>query len=327
MKKANLQLNDFIRLSLALEAGFRAGRDWVTTLRWCASRDAKNSVRDFLKGLFSDLTTDTAENVIQMYRLRSSDMCWRLFFELLLQTSRGGYQMSQIFRTYSQIGMSIVKLKQREASFLFVPRFQAWGGLVMSIIFVSLLPSLAPDVFPSFVSLGRWDLFVSGLAFVALGFLLVRWLCLRPQRHLSHLLGTTFFFFFMGMYVESGLDLVSAWERSLQNVPLPRDLQSALKRPGLHVDSFDSFLEDLESKLSSPWPEILSGLGWVKATGNGVGDYLKGSAGRECERLLASWEDEIRKLSVFTLAPLILIMFPAALFLLLGPQVLELLRL
>jgi hypothetical protein len=89
----------------------------------------------------------------------------------------------------------------------------------------------------------------------------------------------------------------------------------------------DDFLNSLSKSLKAPWPELLMGVLWAKMSGIGLSQYLQSASDRQSEILLSLWDEEIRKLTITTIIPLGLLIFPAALFILIGPQFLALVNL
>ncbi|MDB5037625.1 MAG: hypothetical protein JWQ35_1153 [Bacteriovoracaceae bacterium] len=315
---------DLVRISTMMEVGLKSGRDWISILEWISKSDHKIKIRDHLRGLLRRLKIDSLENTLLEEREKSPDLLWKMFVEILLQANRGSLHLSNLFKSFSEIGRSVIQLRRKEKSLLFIPRFQSCTSLLMTLGFAWGFPLMAPGLFPTFLTLKRPDLFYGGLGIILIGFILLHWLCSRPRRTLGPLLSTSFFFYFLSVHVESGLDLVSSWYRSLEAVPLPENLKQRLSRPGLGVESMESFLLDLSTKLKGSWPGILTGLIWAKNSGIGLSRFLKEISDKETERLLFSWEDEIRKLTMISLLPLAILVFPGTMFLLVGPQLLEL---
>ncbi|MBN8554205.1 MAG: hypothetical protein J0L93_02075 [Deltaproteobacteria bacterium] len=325
--KSPLKTSDLVRTAGSLELGLRAGRDWISILKWISMNDPKEDVRVYFRFLCHKLKFEAIENVLRSEKELSRDLTWILFIEILLQAHRGSQHLSQLFQTFSKTSYSIQQLKQKEISLLFVPRFQTWAALLLTVAFTIALPMLAPEYFPTFITLKRYDLFAAGFGYLGLGFCLLQWMCIRPRRHLRPMLNLTFFFYFLSLFIESGLDFSSAWYRAVGTVDFDHRIRSLLQKSGLNVETSEDFLKNLQSQLQAPWPEILNGLLWAKTSGVGLSNYLKSISEKEGERLTALWEDEIRKLTMTSLIPLGLVIFPATLFLLVGPQMLQLVAL
>jgi hypothetical protein len=322
--RAPLLEADMIRVATMMELGLRSGRDWLSIVMWISQCDASSDVRSYFLSLSHRLKLDSLEKCLKNERSRSTDLLWKLFVENLLQAHRGALHLSALFKTFAEIGRRIVSLKEKEKSLLFVPKFQSWTSLFIIAAFVFGLPSLAPGLFPTFLTLHRFDLFVSGLVVAFCGFGILLWLCAQPQKRLVSELFASFFYYFLSLQLEAGSDFVTAWYRALENVPLPPKLYKNLNRKELSTETMDDFLSSLRSRLPAPWPEILTGILWAKNSGIGLSRFLKDCSAQEADRLLLKWEDEIRKLTMIALLPLGLMIFPATLFLLVGPQLFEL---
>lgn len=326
-QQKSFRYDSLIRLCWALETGLKSGRDWPSVLQWAATGDPDTKWKAYLKHFCEKLKKDSAEAVLTEERESFVAVEWKLFFEILLQANKGSRHLSQLFESFGALLRALQNIKKREASLLFIPKFQAWVALSIALSFTVMLPILSPELFPTFFGMGRSDLFCTGLSFLLLGVLILRWMCRKPERHLIPLMHTALFFYFMAVFIESGLDLASAWCRSVEKAGFSDDFRRKIFRAGLNVESMEEFLSSLQRTLETPWPEILNGLVWAKKSGMGLSSYLKFSAERESQRVLFLWEDEIRKLTMLTLVPLGLLIFPATLYLLVGPQLLELMSL
>lgn len=325
-KHLSLTETDLIRISNILELGLQGGRDWISILDWVSKSDSQERVRAYLRNFLAQLRLYPTEKVLLEEKLRSTELLGRIFFEILIQANRGSLHLSSLFKTFSEVGSSLHQMKKKEKSLLFVPRFQSFAVLLMTLAFTLGLPFFAPDLFPTFWTLKRKDLFFSGWSLILLGFFVLQWLCLRTSRCLSPRIAIPFFFYFLSIQIESGLDWVTSWYKALESVSLQEKLKRLLSRPGLRVETMHEFIEDLKSTLESPWPEILTGLLWAKTSGVGLSKFLKEASKRESESLFFQWEDETRKLTMISLLPLALLIFPGVLFLLVGPQMYELMR-
>jgi hypothetical protein len=207
-------------------------------------------------------------------------------------------------------------------SLMFLPRFQALIALAIVLLFVAVLPLISPLMFPTFLQMKRFDLFVIGVAGVALGFVVLWWLSIKPERRLNDLLSQQFLFFFLATFVRTGMDLASAWSEAV-SASCTGDLRDQLTpAEGVRAKSFKEFISELIPTTSAPMARNLVGLLWILPTGLGLSDFLQSCAESEAERLLFAWEDEVRRLSVVSILPLSLLIFPSAVFLLAGPQVL-----
>ncbi len=315
---------DLRRLSSGMEMGIRSGRDWRSILQWLSLKDSSSDLRKFLSELTKKLEFATEEEVFRSEKSKVNDLCLKMFFEILLQSQKGVTHFSQLFNRYASILTAVEKLKRQEKSLLFVPQFQAWMALLTTLFFTFALPFLVKGMFPSFILLGRFDLFAIGVFIILVGLGLLLWLCSLPRRHLKPLLSKVFFFYFLSIYIESGLDLISSWNLAREATQVDSKLKISLHPGNIQIDRFDESLEKWARQLSNGWPEVLIGILWARVSGSQLSKFLRDVSEREGERLMAHWEDELRKLTLFTLLPLGFFIFPGTLFLLIGPQLLEL---
>jgi hypothetical protein len=299
----------------------------VSIIRWISSNDPDLEVRKYFQGFIYRFSVETTDSFLDGEMKNFNSPLGRLFFQLLKQNLRGGQNLSKLFSRFSKIAEGIDQLQRRERGMLFVPKFQTWVAAAMSLFFVMGLPLISHEYFPTFISLHRGDLLFVGLAILALGFYLLHWMCRRPQKQLKPHLELVFFLQFLSLFIESGLDLISAWYKAIDVSNMDSRLRSQLRRKDLSVETMDDFLNSLSKSLKAPWPELLMGVLWAKMSGIGLSQYLQSASDRQSEILLSLWDEEIRKLTITTIIPLGLLIFPAALFILIGPQFLALVNL
>lgn len=316
-----------MRLAQFLETGLRSGRDWISVIRWISTFDSDSKVRSYFSNFLGQLSVDSNDALLDRESRKYASPLGRLFFQLLRQNLKGANSLSKIFQRVANIAESVDRLRRREKGMLFIPKFQTWIASGITILFIVALPSLSHEMFPTFITLKRFDLFTVGLAMLAIGFWTLHWMCKQPQKRLSPQLEVVFFLQFLSLFVESGQDLTGAWYRALEISNLKPDLKIHLERKHLTADTLDDFLKSLTKVLTGPWPELITGILWAKASGVGLSQYLQASADRQAERLMSQWDDEIRKLSLTTVMPLGFLIFPSVLFLLIGPQIVELVNL
>ncbi len=322
-----IPLYSLARLAWSLETGLRAGRPWIGILQWLSEREQDRYLKKYLPILLHKVSSGRTEEVLREEQERGSgDLLWVLFFEILLQAPRGPQKMAGLLKIFSKTADSLSKLKKQEQSLLFVPKFQTWIAISIAVIFPFVLPAVSGGLFPSFLTLGRYDLFCTGIAVLVFGFLIMHFLCRRPQRLLKPMLSISFFFQFMSVYLDVGFDFATAWMKASSAVQLPSHLQRQILRSGLNVESTEEFLEKLSHTLPAPWPSLLTGILWARTSGLGLSEYLQEVSEKETQRLLFQWKDEVRKLTMLTLLPLSIFIMVPTLFLLVGPQILTVMK-
>lgn len=289
--------------------------------------DSDPQVRIYFESFLYRFSVEATESLLSNESKRFKSPLGRLFFQLLRQNTRGSLNLSRLFARFTKIAEGVDQLERRERGMLFVPKFQTWVAVCMSFLFLLVLPGLSNDLFPTFLSLKRYDLFAAGISFLTLGFLSLHWMCVQPRRHLKPYLELVFFMQFLSLFIESGLDLITSWYRALEMCEMNATLSCQLRRKDLSVEIMDEFLGQLALRLKAPWPEILVGILWAKTSGVGLSQYLQGVSERQSEILLSRWDEEIRRLSLTTLLPLGFLIFPSVLFLLVGPQFIQLVNL
>jgi hypothetical protein len=318
-----LKQSDYLSICRAFEIGFLSGKDWLSILKWVSKNHSQKRIRVYLFKLCSNFKIYSAEKVLANERKKIGDPSLQLFYDIVLQINKGFHHPSQLITTYAQLLQSTEKLKKKQKSLLFIPRFQAAVALTITLIFTVALPALYPNFFKSFALVNRYDLLIIGYSLLFSGFLLLYWLCNRPKKYLQPLFSKTFFFYYISIFIQTGLDFTTAWSKAVSSVPFSKALLSKLTRKDLNIETMDEYLWSLQKTLDSNWSDIITGLLWAKETGAGLSNFLQQVSREESERILWLWETEMQKLSLISLIPLYLIIFPSTLFLLLGPQLME----
>lgn len=320
MKLKTLSIEDILRLGRVLEIGIKSGKDWVSILKWTAANDSSSHLRQVLVVFCRRLQVDGIEKAIRVERELSKSLEWSVFLELLLQAQHGAMHLSQLFRSYHQVVYKLHQLKKKQKSLLVVPKMQAGMALSLGALFSFVLPLFFPGMFPSFLGLGRYDLFAIGLGLLGLGGAVIFYMCHRPARHHRPALSTTFFFYMVSLFLDSGSDLLTAWNKALDAIEMDPKMITQLRMPLSKPDDLVEFLSRLQKQMPEPWPGILNGLNWTYQSGLDLSSYLKETSAQEIERFTFQWEDEVRRLGVSTLIPLGIFVFPSSMFLLMGPQ-------
>lgn len=321
--KSRIEILDWIRIASFLELGLKSGRDWPSILEWTSHADANSSLKLYLRQLLVRMKWKGADEALHSAVLRAQSPEEKMFLHILMQNQRGLGHLSVLCTRFTQILRQVEKLRRHERALLFIPKFQAWTSVGVCLIFTCILPILAPGIFPQFYQQQRWDLFVLGFLGIGAGLTSLYSMTLRPQRHIRNLLNQTFFLYFISVFVESGRDLPGAWREALKISDLG-SLNTLLTPPG--VEKFEDFLIRISKTLTGSWPGILAGISWAKTSGTSISQYLREFSDGEAERLAWAWEFEVRKTSLLTFIPLAGLIFPSTLFLLIGPQILELTR-
>jgi len=320
--KTNLNLFHLIQLAEFIEMGCQTGKDWTQVFSGVVQHPVDSKLKVFCTHALSLYKYQSAVDVFSSFESQSRDPLEKVFFRILLSSQKSSLHLSTALRSFIQTARRIQKLRGQLSSLMFLPKFQGLLAIAIVLIFVAILPAVSSQMFPTFIQLGRTDLFVGGLLGVTVGFSSLWWMSVRPERRLKSLLSQQFLFFFMATFVRLGMDLQSSWTEAVK-ISCSGKLQNLLIPPqGVRVKSFKDHLTDIIPQTSAAMARNLVGILWILPTSLGLSDYLQACAESEAERLLFAWEDEIRRLSVMSILPLSLFVFPSALFLLAGPQVL-----
>jgi len=321
-----LGTEDLIDLSDALHLGLLAGKDLQTSLGWLEINAVSKSARDFCSRLRKLARTTNWEESLLLLEIERSRPEQRIFVEILSQSRKGSLHLSQLLKVFSGSIKMLNKLQKRQRSLLFVSKFQAGVGLFTAILFGIILPILSPTLFPSFAHFGRLDLGLVGFSGILIGFVALYWMGLKPKRNFQDILHRVFFWIFLSVFIQSGMDLNSAWQKSVLALNFPPDIRDKFDLRKANFEGFGKFIEELETTLPMDWRKGLVGLRWVHSQGFGLSSYLKDLAHDQSEEVFFRWDDEIRKLSTLSILPMTLFIFPSVMFLLVGPRFLEILQ-
>ncbi len=244
----------------------------------------------------------------------------RMLLDLLLQLSRSTKQSANNFRILNALLKEIGDLKAKTKALMMVPQLQALAAALLAGSYSVLLPILFPQFFPSFLHLGlKWE-FIAGEFILVFGLAITIFISLLPKRFEKSLVQPCFFFHILAYRLESGEDLDSAWRSALRSVDFPIKWMKVLRRSEIRTESFEDFLQRIGTNLSYPWTDLSIQMQWALRQSSQLAPYLRELAANETNRVSQLWELEARRLSVFVLLPLLLLCFPASIYLILGPQ-------
>jgi hypothetical protein len=209
---------DLTRISWYLVTSLRSGRDWFGSLEMISVRDPEPRVRYFFSEFIKISKIEGVESAIRRLIRQAGSTLVKLFLHVLLQSQRGSIQLSKMLEQFGNLAYRTGQLKRKHQELQFTPRFQMWGTLAVTIFLVFIVPVISPIHMPTFLSQGRSDLFFAGVSLIAMGFILMEWLSWKTRRYFEPMIQMTFFFSFLGFFVESGLDLVTSWKSSLEMI-------------------------------------------------------------------------------------------------------------
>ncbi len=320
--RAKIEVSHIIQLAEFLELGCQSGKDWTQVFQGIVTHPVDQPLKQLCENALQLYKWQSASEVFSTLEVQSKDPLQKMFFKVLVNSQKSSLHLSVALRAFINTSRGIQKLRMQMKSLMFLPRFQAIMALAIVLLFVAVLPTISPSMFPTFLQMKRFDLFLMGILGVALGFVFLWWLSIKPERRLNELLSQQFLFFFLATFVRTGMDLSSAWSEAVGSSCTGNLRALLMPAEGVRAKSFKEFIWELIPKTSAPMARNLAGLLWILPTGIGLSDFLQVCAESESERLLFAWEDEVRRLSVVSILPLSLLIFPSAVFLLAGPQVL-----
>jgi len=300
--------------------GIKSGASPVEVIHWLAQSDRRGPEVAWAKRFAHQLQAQSWLEVLEIFRERTTSFAERMLLDLLIQISKSSRQAASNFKTLSTLLREIESLKAKTRSLMMVPQLQALSAALLAISYSLLLPFLFPEFFPSFLHLNLvWE-FVMGEAILALGLGITLLLSNHPRRYEKQLVQPCFFFNILAYRLESGEDLDRAWDRALDSVSFPKKWMQTLRRSDLRAETFESFIDRVGKNLSGVWSDLAMQLQWALRQSSQIAPYLREIASYETQRVAWVWELESKRLSVFILLPLLLLCFPASVYLILGPQ-------
>lgn len=317
---------EWIFLARALEVGLKSGRGPVTSLTSVLEICPHQNLCDYINHLLAELRTGGLAEVIQLQKEKSLDQQEKIFLEVLSLFDKGVQKIHKTLQEFRSYLTAKATLERRLQAALFVPRAQILVSTVILLFFTLVMPNLVGAGFPTFLELGRTDLYLAGWALIVLGLLVVMGLCQYPRRRLSQCFHRGFFFQFVLVYLESGRDFETSWKNAVALIPFSQSLEEKLVPAETRTDEFKTFLLKTGQSLRSPWPEYLTSLCLVVERGVSVKETLELIVSQEKEYASEIGEGVISKTSFLSLLPLGGLVFPATLYLLLGPQLMQLME-
>jgi|GEM_PF-6167822 len=319
--KSKLKEQDLLRVLSTLQMGLRSGKDWVYVLRWLSENDPNETLRQRFIDFIQKIKICGIERSLQEQKSVENTIEWKMFYEILLQSQKGAQHLSELLCFFYQLVRRLEGLRNKQQSLLLVPKLQSFIFLSLSLVLALVLPLIFPRLFPSFIQLGRIDLFLEALFALLFGIGVLNWICSRPNRIYRPALHVTLFFYLMSLFIRCGLDYLSSWNKAVDSTEFSDSFKNKLRISNTKSDLFLNTIQSFQKRLSAPWPRVLLGMNWALSAGSELGEYLEKSALQEFENFIFQWEDELRRLTVISLFPLAFICFPAAFFLLIGPQI------
>lgn len=303
---------ELIELVQELELGLSVGRSWRSSLFESNSRLAARA-REILRAVEVDESSWVLERAIQ----KTKDYRFRLLLYFLGHSQLGVVQLLHMLRRLREVLYHVYHLEKLQKSLFAIPKIQALLSLVLCALMSFVLPQLMPTQGVSFLSLDRVDLFAVGLIFMMVGFVLIFWIgrlsCCKLRKNIEF----GFHFYSFSSILESGRDVLHAWNESIQLV--------GKEFSGLSLNEKDSKLVVEQLKLQQndfpllwrPCNEII-----IKMLSCGLRDVeiLQVAVQAQFHVLKLEYEEALRKCSVLSLLPLGFIVLPACLFLIFGPQ-------
>jgi len=289
-------------------------------MKWLGHSSIKAGDVLWAKNFCHQLQSRSWHEVSSGHRSQAEHFSERMLMDLLLSLSKSARQAAGNFRVLADLLKEIEDLKSKTKSLMMVPQLQALTAALLALSYSVLMPFLFPEFFPSFLHLGLHYEFFAGQAVLGLGLASSYFISTLPKRYEKRLIQPCYFFHILAYRLESGENLEHAWSESLQSVEFPKEWNEALKRGEVKSEAFDEFLMRLGEKLKYPWTDLAMHLQWALRQSSQLAPFLRQLASSETSRVGQLWELESKRLSIFILLPLLLLCFPASLYLILGPQ-------
>lgn len=307
-----------------LELGLLAGMEPRMCLEWFSTVERISLLDSFLE------TCRKADysSALKQFAKESQSPSWKLIFELLQLIASGVPRPSELVKQSAVLLRTFEKLESELRSSLFLPRFQMGIAILVCLLFAFAIPALSDGMVPSFLDLGRLDLFLSAMAVMGLGVWQMHRFSRRPYEAVRDTKPLIYFFRYLSVFLQAGQDPSTAWRSAHALVDFPPKISLILSRDVKSAEAWPDFLQRIQAhpQLPKSIRESLVSILWAAKSGSQLSVFFSQLSIRQAEVLDQVWQGENEKMAALTLIPMAIFVMPASLFLLLGPQVMELTR-
>lgn len=323
MKLKKIPLQELLIFSRFIGMSLKVGRDLKTGLCDFIKTYPEFRLSLFVTDLHSQFGVVGVEVALKQAIKKSPLAELTILLEILSLSLSDHHHVTRFLKDYEVVLYQQIKFQKEIRSQLFVPKLQGLVTIAMVGLFAFGLPQFFPALFPSFTSLGRYDLLISSWAFILLGFLIMMILTKKPLLELQDKVLSIYFFYFLSVFVDSGMDLRSAWIKS-EKIIYEEFKRRPLRLPVKMVNSLEDHLPEIWKNLDLSLKNILISVRWALKSGLGLAKFLQTSARHLSDEVLSETDHLIKRVGVLLVFPLTFIIFPAGMFLLLGPLLISL---
>lgn len=317
-------MNRIQKLSILTEQAYlirlyiKSGHDLSSSLRSVQSKISS----DILVKIIRLSTSHGLAYALENCSTSKVDFVERVFVQLLKVGMTNQSSLTSTMTRFAELNSRITDLLLAQRAQMFIPYFQMGVAALVTFSFVIIFPKLSPMPVPSFFDLGVGVLFYVGVSWMLIGFCLMVWLASVSQRRFLPLLEYSAFFSFLLIFLESGLDIQTSWKRSIESA-LSEKTKKIFSSYCLPAHSFIDSLVMLSQSIGSPWSLSLQGLSSLVGKANSIHEFIEWILRVETDRSFKEWSFLCKKVSAATMIPILFFVFPATLFLIIGPLLLE----
>lgn len=302
---------DFVQVLRVLEFGYLSGRDWKVSLRDYVTKTSPEWLQEFDSRLRSLGQQEALEQLIRS----NSSLEMKVLSASLIESSRSGMDAYECIRDLRLYAQNFERIHYKLLAETYSLRLQVLF-FALICIFLSFLPGRLFSL--SYLQLGLENLFFLSVGAMSVGIFFSAYFLRRIDTDKLEAYQLSVFFKSLGLLLSCGLNFSRSWSRASQ---ISFGSKSQLKFQKPVQLSWREFLSKLRMRGAEEMEWL--GLVWVLEQGAGLESYCYSVAQDHSERLMPRLEILLKRRAFFALLSLVLLAFPAAVSLIMGPYLMK----
>jgi len=282
-------------------------------------RQTKNeSLCAVLKDLESQLRVDSIESSFSVAAQLIEEKNFQLAFRLISRLHRNLNHLISGLESFSQSLQQLIQFDLEQKTALATSSYQAVSIAIVSLLMSTLGPFVLSGALISFLDLQMYFAYGFGILLIFAGIYLVYRSSLQLKRRRNEIMQGFSFLQCLISHLETGQNFFESWNASLELGSL-KDIES-LK---LETSKFELLPSVIESRLEyfkRPCRSVLERMLSQIQNVSQLPKQLRMATQLEFEHEFERCRFQIKRMSVLSLMPVLLLCFPGSCFLLIGPQ-------
>lgn len=310
---------ELVSIVKTLKLFISSGKGWREALRYLSSSVAGESVSSWSREILIQCETQGAAHVLKSREARAKGL-ESLVIKSIGMLEQGLPHSVKALKTVHDILLKLKELKQEERSQLFLPLAQSILVMIVFGVFAVLIPNMMPQLFPSFLHLGRVDDFSIGCFFLFLGVYLVWFFAKAPGRQMMRETQFSLFLFELHLYLSLDSDFVAAWDQSIAGKSKLEGRWHELMKSRIRTVSLCELVSEFSKSFSGQESVILDSIAQKHENGSHLDSFFKETCEEYFEDYLQRYRLKAKMASFVSLVPLSFCALPSVFYLMLGPQ-------